>query len=312
MSMSGSLTSVPGVEVGHYTDTDAVTGVTVMTFPEPNVAAVELRGAAPGTREVGLLAPGMKVEVIQALVFSGGSAYGLAAADGVMAGLEADGRGHPKDPWVVPLVPAAIIYDLFIGDGAVRPGPDQGAIAYRTRSDGPVPMGSVGAGTGAAIAMWRGEEAARKGGIGSASVKVGDATLGALVVLNAGGDIFTMEGEPLTGGELVPDYGRMAVAKESAGTREQTTLVALATDAKLRRVDLLRLCVRAHDALGACIRPVHTRYDGDAVFAVSCGDVNADLDATGEAAFVVVGYAIEAAVGAATSLGGLRSMRDRP
>jgi len=296
----GTLTSVAGVEVGQWTDPNAATGVTVMVFPEPNVTAVELRGAAPGTREVGLLAPGMKVETIQALVFAGGSAYGLAAADGVMTALEADGRGHPKDPWVVPIVPAAIVFDLMVGDGSVRPGPQEGAAAYAARTHRPVAMGSVGAGTGAAVAMWRGEGAARKGGIGSAARRVGDATVGALVVLNAGGDIFTLEGEPLTDGLPVPFE-----SMQQRHTMEQTTLVAIGTDAGLRRVDLQRLCIRAHDALGACIRPVHTRYDGDAVFAVSSGSVEADLDLLGEAAFEVVGRSIEAAVRQATALGGL-------
>lgn len=305
MIEGGSLTNVPGVEVGHWTDLEAATGVTVMTFPEPNVTAVELRGAAPGTREVGLLAPGMKVETIQALVFSGGSAYGLAAADGVMQGLEAEGRGHPKEPWVVPIVPTAIIFDLMVGDGAVRPGPAEGLAAYRARSSAAVAQGSVGAGTGAAIAMWRGPDAARKGGLGCAAIQVGDTTLAALVVLNAGGDIFTLEGDPLTGGSPVPDLEDMENGPVGRTTMEQTTLVALTTDAAMRRVDLHRLCVRAHDALGACVRPVHTRYDGDAVFAVSCGLGDADLDAIGEATFVVVGRAIEAAVKSATAVGHL-------
>jgi L-aminopeptidase/D-esterase-like protein len=301
MIEGGTLTSVAGVEVGHWTDPAAATGVTVMVFPEPNVTAVELRGAAPGTREIGLLAPGMKLETIQALVFSGGSAYGLAAADGVMDALEADGRGHPKDPWVVPIVPAAIIFDLMVGDGSVRPGPREGAAAYAARTRQPVATGSVGAGTGATIAVWRGEEAARKGGVGSAAMRVGAATFAALAVLNAGGDVFTLEGEPLTGGSPVPFE-----AMHSRNTLEQTTLVAIATDADLRRVDLQRICVRAHDALGACIRPVHTRYDGDAVFAVSVGSVVADHDLIGEAAFQTTGRAIESAVRSATALGGLK------
>jgi L-aminopeptidase/D-esterase-like protein len=298
--VNGTLTDVPGVAAGHWTDTEAVTGVPVMTFPEPNVAAVEIRGAGPGTREIGLLAPGMKVETIQALVFSGGSAFGLAAADGVMHELEADGRGHPKPPWVVPIVPAAIIFDLMVGDGSVRPGPAEGAAAYRVASSDPVAMGSVGAGTGATISNWRGPDAAQKGGVGSAAKAVGDASVGALVVLNAGGDIFTLEGEPLSGGPHVPTMHGFP-----RRTLEQTTLVAIATDARLRRVDLQRLCIRAHDALAACIRPVHTRYDGDIVFAVSCGDRDGDLDELSEIAFEVVGRAIAVAVEAATSLAGV-------
>lgn len=300
MTANDTLTAVPGVATGHWTDTEAVTGVTVMTFPEPNVAAVEIRGAGPGTREIGLLSPGMKVETIQALVFSGGSAYGLAAADGVMHELEADGRGHAKPPWLIPIVPAAIIFDLMIGDGAVRPGPAEGAAAYRAASTDPVELGSVGAGTGATISNWRGPEARKKGGIGSAAKAAGRATVGVLVVLNAGGDIFTLEGEPISGGPHVPtEHGF------PRRTLEQTTLVAIATDARLPRGDLFRLCVRAHDALAACIRPVHTRYDGDIAFSISCGDVAGDLDELSEIAFEVVGRAVTAAVVSATSLGGV-------
>jgi L-aminopeptidase/D-esterase-like protein len=140
----------------------------------------------------------------------------------------------------------------------------------------------------------------QKGGVGSAAKLVGDVTVGALVVLNAGGDIFTLEGEPLSGGPHVPTmYGF------PRRTLEQTTLVAIATNARLRRVDLQRLCVRGHDALAACIRPVHTRYDGDIAFAVSCGDVAGDLDELSEVAFEVVGRAIAAAVASATSVAGV-------
>jgi L-aminopeptidase/D-esterase-like protein len=298
--VNDTLTAVSGVMVGHWTDRNAVTGATVMTFPEPNTAAVEIRGAGPGTREIGLLGPGMKVETIQALVFAGGSAYGLAAADGVMRELEAVGRGHPKDPWVVPIVPAAIIFDLMVGDGSVRPGPEEGAAAYRAATADPVGIGSVGAGTGATISNWRGPEGTQKGGVGSAAKQVGEATVGALVVLNAGGDIFSLEGEALSGGPPVPTqhgFPRRAL--------EQTTLVAVASDARLRRADLHRLCVRAHDALAACIRPVHTRYDGDIAFSVSCGEVEGDLDELSEVAFEVVGRAVASAVTSATSLGGI-------
>ena len=128
-----TLTSVPGVRVGHWTNRDGVTGVTVIDFPEPNVAAVDVRGGAPGTRETALLAPGKKVETIQAIVFAGGSAFGLAAADGVVVALEAAGRGHDTIAGRVPIVPAAIIFDLMIGDASARPGPEAGAAAYRPR-----------------------------------------------------------------------------------------------------------------------------------------------------------------------------------
>ena len=297
MSANGTLTAVPGVMVGHWTESEALTGVTVMTFPEPNVAAVEVRGAAPGSRETALLAPGMKVETIQALVFAGGSAFGLSAADGVVRALAEDGKGHPTLGGPVPIVPAAIVYDLMVGDGTVRPDSAAGAAAYRAATSGPVEQGNVGAGTGAVVGGWRGFDCIHKGGIGSWSTTVGTATLGVLVVLNSVGDVFTLEGDSLTGGPHRP-----SPVSAAAQALEQTTLVALVTDAELQRTDLLRMAVRAHDALAACVRPSHTRYDGDAVFAVSCGDEAADLDELGEATFLVVADAIVAAVRAASSV----------
>jgi L-aminopeptidase/D-esterase-like protein len=298
-----TLTAVPGVEVGHYTDSVALTGVTVMAFPEPNVATGEVRGAAPGTREIALLQPGSRIENIQALVFSGGSAFGLASADGVVAGLVAEGKGHRTiNDIIVPIVPAAIIFDLVIGDEAVRPGAAEGALAYASRSADPVAMGNVGAGTGATVAGWRGRDAVRKGGVGSASVTIGDAIVGTLAVVNAVGDVFSLEGEPLTGGPLVPP---IVPKPPSQAELANTTLLAIATNVDLSRTDLMRLTVRGHDAIGACIRPGHTRYDGDVAYAVSCGALAADPDALGEAAFVAAGRAIEAAIRAATPAGGV-------
>ncbi len=300
-----TLTAVAGIRVGHWSDLEALTGVTVVVVPEPNTATVEVRGAAPGTRETALLAPGMKVEAVQAIALCGGSAFGLAAADGVVAELEREERGYPTIAGPVPIVPAAVIFDLGIGDPAVRPGPEEGSAAYRSATDGPVEMGNVGAGTGATVAGWRGPQHRRKGGLGSAALGLGEAVIGALAVVNAVGDVFTLEGEPLTGGPPVPALGAEAV---EAGTN--TTLVVVATDAALDRVSLQRLCVRAHDALGVCLRPGHTRYDGDAVFAVSCGGRSADPDLIGEAAFTVVGRAVEAAVRSATAVAGIPAVED--
>jgi len=286
-----TITSIPGIEVGHWTDPVAMTGCTVVVFPEPNVAAVEIRGAAPGSRETALLAPGMRVETIQAILLTGGSAFGLAAADGVMAELEASGRGHQTPVGPVPIVPTAVIFDLFVGDPSVRPGPTEGAAAFVAASVDPVEMGSVGAGTGATVAGWRGADAMSKGGLGSVSVEVEGALVGALAVVNAVGDVFTLEGEALTGGPLIP--GPPGALPDPA---TNTTLVVVATNARLERNDLIRVAVRSQDALAVCLRPGHTRYDGDAAFAVSCGDVEASVDLIGEAAFVATGRAIEAAL----------------
>ena len=298
MESNPTITAVPGIEVGHWSDLEAATGVTVISLPEPNVAAVETRGGAPGTREVALLAPSMKIETIQALVFSGGSAFGLAAADGVMTELAAEGRGHPTPAGPVPIVPTAILFDLLVGE-PTPPGGEAGAAAYRNRSSQPVQQGTVGAGTGATVAKWQGLEGIRKAGIGSAVVDVGDATLGVLVALNAVGDVVDLEGRWITGGSTD------MVAPVGLNSRENTTLVAVVTDAALTKSELLRVIVRCHDALAAVLRPAHTRYDGDIVFAVSCGLLGADLDVLGEAAFGTVAAAIVNAVEQATSLGGI-------
>lgn len=288
-----TITSVPGIRVGHWTDTQAMTGCTVVVLPEPNVIAGEARGAAPGTREYALLQPGMRVEQAQAILLTGGSAFGLAAADGVMRGLEADERGHETPVGRVPIVPAAVIFDLLDDFGA-RPGPDQGEAAYRAASSDPVDSGLVGAGTGATVAKWRGFEHRRPGGLGTASRSAGAAMVGALVVVNAVGDVYSLEGESMTGGDAEP--GPPSLTPEAF---TNTTLVVLATDAHLNRLQLFRLVVRAHDALAACLRPVHTDFDGDVVFAVSVGSESAEVHTLAEAAFGATARAIENAVRAA-------------
>jgi L-aminopeptidase/D-esterase-like protein len=302
VGVNNTITAVPGVEVGHWTDLEAATGVTVVDLPEPNLAVFEARGGAPGTRETALLAPSMKIETIQALVFAGGSAFGLAAADGVMTELAAAGRGHPTPAGPVPIVPAAILYDLFVGANA-PPDAAAGAAAYRAKTSDPVPLGTVGAGTGATVSKWKGFEGMRKAGIGSAATRVGTATIGVLAAVNAVGDVVRLDGTWITGS---PTFA----PPEIEGFRENTTLVAIATDAKLSKSDLLRLAVRSHDALAVTLRPAHTRYDGDIVFAVSCGEEEADLDVLGEAAFTTVAASIIGAVQEATSLAGIPAVTD--
>lgn len=291
--MNGTLTDVAGIEVGHWTDAEARTGCTVVVLPEPNVAAVEIRGGAPGSRETALLQPGMRVEQVQAILLTGGSAFGLAAADGVVAELARRGRGHPTPAGPVPIVPAAVIFDLLEGDGSVRPGPDEGASALRAATSRPVEQGRVGAGTGASVAGWRGMDGRRPGGVGSASVSHGPVVVGALAVVNAVGDVFSLEGVPLTGGPPIP--GAPSIPQAPI---EHTTLSVVATNARLGRSELTRLALRGQDAYAVCIRPTHTRFDGDACFAVSCGDVQADVETVAELAFQAVGRAIEAAVAA--------------
>lgn len=290
MAIERSLTDVPGVAVGHHTDAVARTGVTVMTFPEPNIAVVDVRGGAPGSREFAAFGDAIKPVTVNALVFSGGSAFGLAAADGVMAAVEAEGRGAPTPAGPVPIVPTAIVFDLMVGDPSVRPTAADGAAAYAARSTRPVARGPVGAGTGATVGKVNGPVGMSPAGVGSFSAHVDEATVGALVVLNAVGDVYDLAGHRLTGsGELD--------RSSEGGFGFNTTLIAVATDAGVDdRNELRRLAVRAHDALAATVRPAHTRYDGDTAFIVSAGRSDADLDRLGEAVFSVVASAIIDAV----------------
>ncbi len=228
---------------------------------------------------------------MQAILLTGGSAFGLAAADGVMTELESQGRGYETPAGVVPIVPAAVIFDLANGDPLVRPGPDEGRAALLAASADPVPLGSVGVGTGASVGAWRGFDQRKRGGLGSSAVWQGNLVVAALVVVNAVGDVFTLEGEPLTGGSHVP-----GPPPELPGAGEHTTLSVVATNARLSRSELGRLAVRGQDAYAACIRPVHTGFDGDACFTISCGELNADVDLVTELAFQAVGRAIESAI----------------
>lgn len=295
--MNRTITAIPGVRVGHWQDTAAMTGCTVVVLPEPNVVAGEARGGAPATREYALLQPGMSVQQAQAFLLTGGSAFGLSAADGVMAGLAADGRGHDTGIGIrVPIVPTAVIFDLLDGDPSVRPGPAEGRAAYDDANADPVAAGLIGAGTGATAAKWRGIEHRRPGGLGSALVTAGTAQVGALAVVNPVGDVFTVGGESLTGGDPLPGPPNLVPSDLT-----NTTLVVLATDAALTRDELSRLMVRAHDALAACLRPVHTRFDGDVVFAASVGAVDEDRATLAEGAFAATAAAIENAVRAANS-----------
>jgi len=288
-----TITLVPGVEVGHKTDTAAMTGVTVIALPTPNVAVVDVRGGGPGTRETAVLGDAIKPIPVDAIVFSGGSAFGLGSVDGVMAELELLGRGVPTPAGNVPIVPAAIIFDLAVGDGTVRPTPQDGAAAFRARSSDPVPMGSVGAGTGATINKWAGLAGIQKSGIGTFAMDVGGATVGALVVLNAVG--------ALAEGEL---YDRHSPAADLTSgfplnVAQNTTLMCIVTDAGITdRNELRRIAIRAHDALGATIVPAHTRYDGDTAFIISTGTEasQGDVDIVAEAAFRCVAESIRLAV----------------
>ena len=325
--MNGTLTDVAGIEVGHYTDTHNATGCTAVLARAGAVGGVDVRGPAPGTRETDLLRAENSVERIHGIVLSGGSAYGLAAASGVMRFLEAEGVGHRVGQFVVPIVPAAILFDLGMGESGVRPGEDQGIAAAEDASSGAVEQGSVGAGTGATVGKALGRGAAMKGGIGSASMDLGGGiVLAALVAVNAVGGIV----EPSTG-EIIagprdeagtvrdsiaiyadPAYGAQAPGDRRPQPLGNTTLGIVATTAALTSGQANRLAAVAHDGLALAIRPCHTLHDGDTVFTLATGAVDApdEVPRLYALAPTVVARAIVNAVTNATSLHGVPSVSE--
>lgn len=260
---------VPGLRIGHATDPIARTGCTVLRFDRPALTAVEVRGAAPGTRELDLLAPGRTVQHADAILLTGGSAFGLAAADGVVTALKADGRGYPTPAGPVPIVPAAVIFDLTQGE-PVAPGPEDGALAYRVAA--PVPdaaTGQVGAGTGATFGAILGPERQRTGGVGISQVALDGHTITALAVVNAFG-----AGADETGGD--PRELFLASLPAPVPFGQSTTLVAIVTTLPCDHGMLTRACVAVHDAVARTIVPAHTFADGDVAFAsaISSGAIS--------------------------------------
>jgi L-aminopeptidase/D-esterase-like protein len=300
-----TLRDIRGLAVGHATNEDAITGCTVVLAADGAVAGVDVRGAAPGTRETDLLRPGSLVERIHAVCLAGGSAFGLAAADGVMSWLAGRGIGFPTEGGPVPIVPTAILFDLGIGRSDVRPTAADGSAACDAaeRGDGPV-EGSVGAGTGATVAKLAGPPAIRKGGVGMAGRRLSNGHIvAAMAVCNALGSVVGRDGRIIAGSR------HMAVPTESPPILEHTTLAVVATDADLDRAQCHRLAQMSHDALARSIVPVHTQYDGDAIFVLSTGsgasmEPGAFLE-LGIVAVEILSEAIERSVLTATARGGV-------
>ena len=283
----GTLTDVAGLEVGHFTDARRPTGCSVVMAREGAVAGVDVRGAAPGTRETDLLQPGNLVEKVHAVLLSGGSAWGLDAASGVMRWLEDNNIGLQTGYGLVPIVPAAVVFDLGVGDARIRPDAQSGyqaCVAASRQPSLPSAQGNVGAGAGALVGKLFGLARAMKGGVGSASLTVDGITVAALVVCNAMGDVFdpvngqllagarTADGAALLGTRDALLAGQMAGATPHAllaGTN--TTIGVVATDAVLTKPQAQRLAQVAHDGLARAINPVHTQLDGDTLFALSTG-----------------------------------------
>lgn len=279
--MIQSLTDVRGVLVGHWSDPVARTGCTVALLPPGSVASGQVRGGAPGSREWALLDPACTVDAVDAVVLTGGSAFGLAACDGVMAWCSEHGRGWPTSAGPVPIVVGLVLYDLAVGDASIRPGREEGYAACAAATTGPVVSGAVGAGIGATVGKWRGATTTRPGGLGSAAEVDGPLVVAALVAVNALGDIRPAGGSPVP---LVPwptataPVGVAGGAGVGGGAGEHTTIGLVATNARLTKQDCHRVAGGAHDGLARAIEPVHLTADGDAFVAAATGQVAASLD----------------------------------
>jgi len=310
----GGLTDVPGLRVGHFTDARRPTGCTVVLAEAGAVAGVDVRGGAPGTRETELLDPVNSVQQVHAVVLSGGSAFGLETATGVMRYLEEKGVGFPVSVGSVPIVPAAILFDLGIGDWTIRPDARAGYEAARSATAGPVAEGSVGAGAGATVGKLFGPSAAMKGGIGTASVRLRDGVVvAALVAVNALGDVVDpATGRVLAGVRTLDGKGlRGAMDALLAGAKlgrplqgQNTSIGVVATNVVLTKVEAAKVAQMAHDGLARAIRPVHSPWDGDTLFALSMGGMAIDQPAmvVGALAAEAVARAVVRAVTTASGL----------
>ncbi len=308
------ISEVPGFKVGHWTDEKALTGCTVLLCPPKTRGSCEVRGNSPGSRELALLAPEKSMQEVHAILLTGGSAFGLAAADGVVRWLSEHDIGY-QTPWgKVPIVPAAVVFDLNVGDGTIRPDAQSGYEACSRAASGIMQEGNVGAGTGTTVGKWKGLEYCSKGGIGSVSIQVGDVIVGAVAVVNAVGDIIGKNGKVLAGarGEGETFLGESKPVRSFARGRvigtENTTLAIVATNANLSKLQLFSVCQRMHDGFARAIVPVHSSYDGDAAFALSWGTVDADLDLVGEIAAEATAEAIRRGVRQAATVAGIRGL----
>jgi L-aminopeptidase/D-esterase-like protein len=316
-----SITAVPGISVGHWTDVNAPTGCTVVLCEGAAVASVDVRGGAPATRETDLLRAGNFVERVHAVLLSGGSAFGLDAASGVMRWLEEREIGFPVTGGVVPIVPAACLYDLTITEGRVRPGAEDGYSACEAASDDVVDCGSAGAGAGATVGKALGIERCVRGGIGSAVERTASGiAIGALVAVNSWGEVVDPENGRTVAGVRGDEPGSfrktVEVLREAPPmppfSSENSTLAVVATDAVLTRDQAYRVAVIAQTGLARTIRPVHTPVDGDIVFSLATcrNEAATDILQVGALASRALERAVLKAVGAATSFGDVPSVTD--
>jgi len=311
-----SITDVAGVKVGHFTDSRRPTGCTVILTEEGAVAGVDVRGAAPGTRDTDLLNPINTVQTVQAIMLAGGSAFGLDAATGAMRYLEEHGIGFDMRVARVPIVPAAILFDLGVGDAKIRPDAEAGYKACKAASASTPTEGNVGAGAGATVGKLFGMSRAMKSGIGTSAIKLDGITVGAIVAVNAVGDVFDPStGKPIAGARTKD--GKSLLNSMAAILRGEplppvlagaaTTIGVVATDVVLTKAQASKVAQMAHDGLARTINPVHTAYDGDTIFALSSGKSPKPANVTliGALAAEAVAQAVLRAVRAARGIPGL-------
>ena len=311
---------VEDLAVGHWTDPVGLTGCTVVVPPPGNLAAASVRGGGPGTRETDLLQPQAHVEGVSAVLLTGGSAFGLAAAQGVAGWCEERGLGYGRFGRPIPIVPAAVLFDLAVGDWEARPGPAEGEAACLAATTDDGPQGNVGAGMGATVGKTAGPDHMTKGGLGWAVVEAGPVTVGALAAVNAGGDVLAEDGTVLAGAR-VPGGARTALRERllagPLGDGEvpvppggSTTLGVVATNAALTKGEVHRVAVQAHDGMARAIFPVHTSFDGDTVFALAVPRVAAAMDLVAFLAEEALAAAIRAGVRAAGTVAGIPAASD--
>jgi L-aminopeptidase/D-esterase-like protein len=304
-NQAGSITDVPGIKVGHFTETRRPTGCTVVLTGDGAVCGVDVRGSAPGTREIALLDPINIVQEVHGIVLSGGSAFGLDTAGGVMQFLEEKNIGFPTGNGVVPIVPAAILYDLGIGDPSIRPGREAGYKACQAASEEAVEEGNVGAGAGATVGKMFGSKFAMKSGIGTASFMIEDLVVAAIVAVNAVGDVINPStGQILAGARNEDGFINTAkqlkkrkLSRQKAKAGENTTIGIVATNVTLSKIEATKVAQMAHDGLARAINPVHLTMDGDTIFALATGKIDyPNLSQVGALAAEAMALAVNRAV----------------
>lgn len=313
------FTDIDGIKVGHAQNMEAATGCTVVICEEGATGGVDVRGGSPGTRETDLLDPQNLVDKIHAVVLSGGSAFGLDAASGVMKYLEEKDIGFDVQVTKVPIVCSAVLFDLVIGDYRVRPDLKMGYEACLNATNRECPNGNIGAGTGATVGKFLGPERAMKGGLGSYAVEIGDLKVGAIVAVNALGDIINPQTDEILAG-LLDGKGEKLIGTENEMEKVydekrnifsgNTTIGVVATNGKFTKAQMNKLASMSHNGYARAMRPAHSIFDGDTIFTMATGKVEADLSVVGLLAARVMERAIVNAIKSAESLHGFNAHKD--